>query len=487
MTEVHLIDTTLRDGQQSLWACRMRTEAMLPTLPDLDAAGFDAMEFSVPTAQFPRAVRDLKEDPWDWLRLGTARVHRTPLRLHGGVRSTFTQVPRSIQSLFLDKLAELGLTTTRTSNSWNNYDVLGKNVADLAEHGIKTVVNLIYSVSPRHTVEYYARKTREAVALRPYRLCFKDVGGLLTPEAARELFPVVVANAGDTPLEFHAHCSNGLAPYVSLIAAEHGFRYIHSAVPPLSDGSSQPNVFTMVSNLRARGFSVGVDTAPLERVSEHFLRVARAENLPVGEPLSYDERLYRHQVPGGMISHMRFQLGQLGLADRIDEALDEAQRVRADLGYPIMVTPLSQFVGSQAALNVVTKQRYGTVSDEIIQYALGQWGEEAVTEMNPEIREKILDRPRTRELVDPSVDEPSLEELRDRFGGSLSDEDLITRVFTGVGAGDLQLKRANPDVTYADYRASGGSLTDVLHRALTDGGVRRFEFGQGSRRVVVHR
>jgi oxaloacetate decarboxylase alpha subunit len=487
MPEVHLIDTTLRDGNQSLWACRMRTEAMLPMLPDLDSAGFDAMEFSVPTAQFPRAVRDLKEDPWDWLRLGTARVHRTPLRLHGGVRSTFTHVPRSIQSLFLGKLAELGFTTTRTSNSWNNYDVLGKNMDTLAEHGIKTVVNLIYSVSPRHTVEYYARKTREAVALNLYRLCFKDVGGLLTPEAARELFPVIVANAGDTPLEFHAHCSNGLAPYISLIAAEHGFTYIHSAVPPLADGSSQPNVFSMVSNLRARGFSVGVDTAPLERVSEHLFRVARAENLPVGQPLSYDERLYRHQVPGGMISHMRFQLGQLGLADRIDEALEEAERVRADLGYPIMVTPLSQFVGSQAALNVVANERYATVSDEIIQYALGQWGAEAVTEMDQEIRERILDRPRTRELTDPPADEPSLDELRARFGGNISDEDLITRVFTGVGAGDLGLKRANPNVTYADYGGSGASLPDVLQRALTDASVRRFEFGQGTRRVVVRR
>ena len=175
------------------------------------------------------------------------------------------------------------------------------------------------------------------------------------------------------------------------------------------------------------------------------------------------------------------------LADQLDKALDEAERVRADLGYPIMVTPLSQFVGSQAALNVVTKERYATVSDEIIQYALGQWGEEAVTEMDPEIREKILDRPRTRELIDPPADEPSLEEMRDRFGGNLSDEELITRVFTGAGAGDLGLKRVNPDVTYASYRDSGGSLPEILHRALTEGGVRRFEFGQGSRRVVVHR
>jgi oxaloacetate decarboxylase alpha subunit len=487
VTEIRLIDTTLRDGQQSLWACRMRTEAMLPALADLDAAGFEAIEFAVPTAQFPRAVRDLKEDPWDWLRLGTSRVQRTPLRLHGGARSTFTHVPRSVQELFLERLAGLGITTTRTSNSWNNYDVLEKNVTTLAKFGIKTVVNLIYSVSPLHTVEYYARKTREAVKLDPYRICFKDVGGLLTPESARELLPVIVQNAGGVPLEFHAHCSNGLAPYVALIAAEHGIGFVHTAIPPLADGSSQPSVFTMVSNLRARGFTVNVDTQALERVSEHFFRVAEAEDLPVGKPVVYDELLYKHQVPGGMISHMRYQLGQLGLEHRLDEALEEVPRVREELGFPIMVTPLSQFVGSQAALNVVTGQRYATVTDEIIEYAHGHWGREAVEQMDPEVREKILDRPRGRELRVKEVDEPSLEEVRGRFGGNVSDEEIITRTFAGVGAGPLDLRPVNPDVSYDDFTSSRRSFMDLLQEAADDSNVRRFEYARGTSRVVIRK
>jgi oxaloacetate decarboxylase alpha subunit len=460
---------------------------MLPALADLDAAGFDAIEFAVPTAQFPRAVRDLHEDPWDWLKLGTGRVRNTPLRLHGAAKSQLTHVPRSVQQRFLEMLAGLGITTARTSNSWNNYDVLERHVTTLASCGIKTVVNLIYSVSPRHTLEYYARKTREAVALDLYRLCFKDVGGLLTPEAAREVFPVVVQNARGVPLEFHAHCSNGLAPYVALIAAEHGFEVIHTAIPPLSDGASQPSVFTLVSNLRARGFTVDVDTGPLERVSEHLSRVAEAENLPVGEPLAYDERLYRHQVPGGMISHMRFQLGQLGLEHRLAEALEEVPRVRADLGFPIMVTPLSQFVGSQAALNVVTGERYAAVGDDIIDYAHGHWGREAVEQMDPEIRERILDRPRARERAVRTPDEPTLEEVRARFGGNVSDEELITRVFAGVGTKALDFRPVNPDVTYADVVPGRRSFLGLLDRVSTDSTVRHFEYARDGARMVIRK
>ncbi len=140
---------------------------MLPALPDLDAAGFDGMEFSVPTVQFPRAVQDLKENPWDWLDLGARRVSLTPLRLHGSARSVFTEVPRAVQDLFLRRIADLGITTTRASDPWNDYSRLRGTVEMMSGHGIRTVVNLIYSVSPRHTAEYYARKTREAVALEP--------------------------------------------------------------------------------------------------------------------------------------------------------------------------------------------------------------------------------------------------------------------------------------------------------------------------------
>lgn len=492
MDEIRLVDTTLRDGQQSLWACRMRTGAMLPAMPDLDSAGFDAMEFSCPYITFPRGVRDLKEYPWDWLRLGTQVNQKTTLRLHGAAGSHYTNVPLSIQGMFLEKLTAMGITTTRTSDPWNDYEALDRTVGSLSAHGIRTVVNLIYSVSPRHTVEYYARKTREAAALQPYRICFKDVGGLLTPESAAEVLPAVVTNAGGATLEFHAHSNNGFAPYIALMAAEAGIRVLHTAIPPLANGSSQPSVFEVVRNLRARGMAVAVDLEPLERVSEHFHRVAELEGLPVGAPRSYDERLYQHQIPGGMISNLRLQMRQIGVEHRLGEALEEAAVVRRELGYPIMVTPLAQFVGSQAVLNVVTGGRYDTVTDEVIRYAQGRFGREAVTEMDDDVREKILDRPRARELAeesDGSDGGPSVEEVRKRFGGDISDEEMLVRVISGVGdlSVDLGMRRESAVMTYEGYlRERGGSLLELLRRASV-GDIRRFEYGDSDGRVSLRR
>jgi oxaloacetate decarboxylase alpha subunit len=485
---VKIVDTTLRDGQQSLWAYRMRTGAMLPAIGDLDAAGFEAIEFVTPGPQFARMVRDLKEDPWVWLRAGTERASRTPLRIHGSVASRLSPIPRSTQHLMLETLAGMGIRTTRASDPWNDFDELDETVAIMAEHGIKTVLNLVYSVSPKHTVDYFVQKAREAAARKPYRICLKDVGGLMTVEAAHQVIPAVVKAVGDVPLEFHAHCTNGLAPYISLLAADYGIRVLHAAVPPLADGDSQPSVFELVHNLSARGYRVDVDLDRLRPVSEHLEEVRRREDLPAGAPRVFDAAVYEHQVPGGMISNLRFQLRGLGMEDRLPETLEEAARVRADLGYPIMVTPLAQFVGSQAAINVITGDRYKHVTDEVIQYAMGIWGKEAPEVMDSDLREDILRRPRAREVVAGATHEPALEEVRAAYGAELSDEDLLTRVFAGVGAGPLDLDRGNRmPQTYAGYRRTGRSLQDVIRAVENSRSVASVYVRRGSSAVRVQR
>ncbi|HSE46030.1 MAG TPA: hypothetical protein VLA89_11960, partial [Gemmatimonadales bacterium] len=333
----------------------------------------------------------------------------------------------------------------------------------LAGYGFQTVVNVIYSVSPRHTLDYYARKTREAVAINPYRICFKDVGGLLTPETARPFISTVMQNAGDVPVEFHAHCNNGFGPYAALIAAEEGVQYLHTAIPPLANASSLPSVFDVVTNLHARGHAVDLDLEALERVRRHFHQVAQIDDLPVGSALTYDEELYTHQVPGGMISNLRFQLSQIGAEDKLPQVLEEASLVRKELGYPIMVTPLSQFVGSQAAINVLSASRYDNVTDEVIQYALGLWGREAPEVMDQDVRDRILARPRARELAAASTeqDNPSLAELRRRHGG-ITDDELVTLYY--VGQLGTQAPRSIEDLptSYDDYLSSRQSLTDVV-------------------------
>jgi oxaloacetate decarboxylase alpha subunit len=236
--------------------------------------------------------------------------------------------------------------------------MLQDEVESLRQMGVETVVNLIFSVSPRHTDEFYAQKAREVAALKPYRICFKDVGELLTPERTRALIPIIRANINDVPLEFHAHCNNGLAPFCYLEAIKLGVKIVHTAIPPLANGSSQPSVFNVASNARALGYSPVVDEAALKPVSEHFTSIAKLEGFPIGTAVEYDHSQYLHQVPGGMISNLRYQLRLMGMEHKLEATLEEAGRVRAEFGYPIMVTPLSQFVGSQAAINIILGERY---------------------------------------------------------------------------------------------------------------------------------
>ena len=463
MDEIRIVDTTLRDGDISLWAYGMTTGMMLPALRHLDEAGFDSMEFFL-SLRLKKFVREHKEDPWDWLRLGTKEVKKTRLRYHGGLHSGFEFVPECIRRLLIHTVVKHGVTLTRTSNAWNDFGVLGKEVTELRKLGMETVINLIYSISPRHTDAYYAQKARDAAALRPYRICFKDVGGMLTPDRTRTLVRLIKQSTGAIPLEFHAHCNNGLAPFNLLEAVKEGIRIVHTAIPPLANGSSQPSVFNVVNNLGALGYKTLVNVDALKPASEHLTWVARREGLPVGRPHEYDQAWYGHQVPGGMISNLRHQLKIMGKEDMLEEVLAETAQVRAELGYPIMVTPFAQFVGSQAAINVILGERYKEVTDQVIQYALGLWGKEGSDAMDAAVKAKILHRARAREIEKIAYPEPTLEEVRRQYGGAdLSDEELLLRFYAGPEFVDA-LKFAPPRKHYLDARQPLVRLVEELSR-----------------------
>ena len=457
LDEIQFVDTTLRDGDISLWAYGMTTGMMLPALRPMDDAGFDSMEFFL-SLRLKKFVREHKENPWDWLRLGTRQIKKTRLRYHGGLHSGFEFIPKCIRQLLIQTVVKYGIDLTRTSNAWNDFAALGKEAAELKKLGMDTVMNLIYSISPRHTDEYYAQKARDAAALKPYRLCFKDVGGMLTPNRTRDLVRLIRQNIGETPLEFHAHCNNGLGPFNLLEAVKEGVRIVHTAIPPLANGSSQPSVFNVVGNLRALGYQPLINMEPLPAVSEHFRDIAKREGLPVGAPREFDQSWYGHQVPGGMISNLRHQLKLMGKEEKLDQVLEETARVRAELGYPIMVTPFAQFVGSQAAINVIVGERYREVTDQVIQYALGLWGREGSDHMDREVKAKILNRARAREIEKIEYPEPSLEEVRKQYGGAhLSDEELLLCYYAGPEFVDA-LKSA----PRRDYAAIGNPVIKLI-------------------------
>jgi oxaloacetate decarboxylase alpha subunit len=231
-------------------------------------------------------------------------------------------------------------------------------------------------------------------------------------------------------VELHSHCTTGLAPLVYLEALKLGIGRLHTAVPPLANGPGQPSIFNVAGNARLMGYSPQVDLALLRPASEWLTAIARQENLPIGAPLEYDHGQYIHQVPGGVISNLLHQLKEMRIIGRLDEVLDESVRVRKDLGYPIMVTPHSQFVVTQAAINVVTGERYKHVIDEVILSALGAFGEDSgFAWMDQNLKDKLLGSPRAKELAArQQTRDISLKEIREKLGGSgVSDEEFLMR------------------------------------------------------------
>ncbi|MBI2180450.1 MAG: biotin carboxyl carrier protein, partial [Deltaproteobacteria bacterium] len=361
---------------------------------------------------------------------------------------------------FLERMAAYGIREARTSDEWNDYESWKFRAGVAHSLGLRVILNLIYSVSPKHTDEYFAERTRRAASLKPYRLCLKDPGGLLTPERMQSLVPVIFKNAGGIPVELHTHCTTGLGPLCCLEAMKLGIRSINTALPPLADDSSNPSLFNVAKNARALGYTTAIDEEILKPVSRHFTAIAKREGFTIGAPVEYDYAQYQHQVPGGMLSNLRHQLGKVGLEHKFPEALEETIRVRKEFGYPIMVTPLSQFVGSQAAINVIVGERYKEVTDQAIKFALGHAGAEGARDMDPDVKDKILDRPRAKEWAKWQPDDPTPDEMRCRLNAEgTSDEELLLRWI--VGKEDIDAMRANPRPL--EYLNSDQPLVNLLH------------------------
>ncbi|HXG51382.1 MAG TPA: hypothetical protein VNN77_08270 [candidate division Zixibacteria bacterium] len=263
-----------------------------------------------------------------------------------------------------------------------------------------------------------------------------------------------------------------------------GIRSINTALPPLADDSSNPSLFNVARNARALGYDTAIDEEVLRPVSSHFTAIARREGFTIGAPVEYDYTQYQHQVPGGMLSNLRHQLRKVGLEHKFPEALEETIRVRAEFGYPIMVTPLSQFVGSQAAINVIVGERYKEVTDQVIKYALGHAGAEGSRDMDPNVKDRILDRPRAREWAAWTPDDPTPDAMRRRLGAEgVSDEELLLRWI--VGKEDIDAMRANPRPL--EYAPPGRPLVDLLEELSKRSDYNRIHVSKGGLSIRLER
>ncbi len=452
MGDVHLVDVSLRDGNQSLWgATGLRTEHILQLAPVLNRVGFRALDFMSSTAMGV-AVRTHREDPWERIRLTRAAMPDTPLQLIGtGFRFiSWERAHPEVMQLVYERLVAAGISRFVLLDPMHDMDAVRRSARMIKRAGgTETILALTYTISAVHDDEFYAGIAAQA-AESPYidRAYIKDPAGLLTPERARTLIPAVRSRLAGKPLELHAHCTIGLSPLVYLAAPDLGVSVLQVVCGALADGSSLPDAQRVVANLRALGHTVDVDDRLLAQVARYYGRLAAAESLPAGRPQPYDAAFTRHQLAGGVLTTLRRQLSELGLSDRFGAVIEEVSRVRAELGYPIMVTPFPQMVMGQALSNIlggsgppgsgaspggtvspqaggVSGSRYSVVPDQVIRYVLGRFGQPTAP-VEPWVLEAILDRPRARELAGEPPP-PSVAELRQRLPRGISDEELLLR------------------------------------------------------------
>ncbi|HEX9539048.1 MAG TPA: hypothetical protein VGA04_12850 [Streptosporangiaceae bacterium] len=453
MAEIQLVDVSLRDGNQSLWgATGLTTAHILQITPVMDRVGFLALDYTSST-HMGVAVRTHREDPWERIRLTRAAAPRTPLQFIGsGLRFiSWEPVHPDLMRLAYQRLVAAGISRFVVLDPMHDMAAVLQTARTIREAGGEIIAALTYTISAVHDDAYYADLAGQMAASPDIdRVYVKDPAGLLTPERARTLLPAVRARLGAVPLELHSHCTIGLSPLTYLAAADLGVEVLQVACGALANGTSLPSAEQVVANLRELGHTVDLDDRLLAMVAGYFTRLARAQSLPAGTPQSYDASFLRHQVAGGVVTTMQRQLAELGLADRFGAVMDEVSRVRAELGYPIMVTPFPQIVCGQALYNVIGTERYGNVSDQAIRYVLGRFGRPTAP-VDENVRDRILSRPRAVQLqAEPPPASPG--ELRKRFPPGISDEELLLRATMPADQVDAMLaagpakRHYNPDL-----------------------------------------
>jgi len=423
------IDVTLRDAHQCLWSTRMTTAMMTPILGAIDRAGYTFINI-LGGAVFDVCVRYLEENPWERVGLLCERL-ATPCDglTRGQSLYTFELFPDDIVALNSHALARRGIEVLTVYDALNDNRNLVSSVRSGREAGMKVNAMMTYTLSPVHTDEYYVERARELVVLDVDFISSKDPTGLLTPERGNTLFPAVVQAAGAIPVQLHSHCQSGLAPQVYEIAMQSGFRLGYTATEPLANGASLPATEDVLARARTLGIATSMNDAALAEIAGYFNWVAEREGKPRGEIATCDPALYEHQIPGGMISNLRYQLQTMKLEHRLPEILEEVARVRKDLGYPIVVSPFAQYIVTQATLNIVQGERYKTIPDEIRKYARGLYGRLAARPSDEFLeRANIRDSEYVTEAPAEHL-EPWIPKLRAQLGTKASDEDLLLAAF----------------------------------------------------------
>lgn len=485
---LQFLDETFRDGPQSLWATRMKTETMLEGSGLLDQAGF-AKACVISGASFETAVRFLKNDPWERVRLLHSYLQNTQVDVLIRSRNLFgwSRYPDEVVALLFKCLKECGTDWVKVFDGLNDLGTIRAHFGIAKRLGLKVSGILTFSISPVHTDEYYEEKCRQLLAEGVDSITLVDASGILTGTRTDALLKAIKrATKGKTPIEFYAHACMGLAHDSYRAALKSGVELVTTAAEPLANGDSLPSTADIVSIAAELGIPTNLNMDAVRRLDDYMFWAAYKERRPAGNRVAYDpaayERFVEHQIPGGMMSNFQNQLREVGMGHRIDQVLHEAGRVRAELGYPIMVTPFSQFVGVQATFNVIQGERYKTVPNELRLYALGYYGEPQAP-IDPNVLDRILGGKSVERMVPEALyGERILEDFRKQNGPFTSDEQLLLHLFYGKAAVDsLEKDRKRPGVPTVKK-----PLSVLLEELSKDGQLKSFSLKKGPLSIEMH-
>ncbi len=429
MKKVQFTETVLRDAQQSLIATRMPFEVFEPALSTLDSAGYYSLE-CWGGATFDSCLRYLDEDPWERLRKIRKACPNSKLQmlLRGQNLLGYKHYPDDVVRLFVKKSVENGIDIIRIFDALNDLRNIQVAVDETVKNGATASGTICYTTSPVHTLDQFVKIAKELENMGVQTICIKDMAGIMSPKEAYELVKAIKENV-KLPVIVHTHSTTGLGYMTLLKAVEAGADVVDTAVSCFSTGTSQPATETMRYVFEQYGYDTGLDIEKVNKVNSIF-KPYRNECLKSGleNPISMstDTDALNYQIPGGMLSNLIKQLTDMKKLDKLDEVLTETPKVRADLGYPPLVTPMSQMVGAQAMLNVMSGERYKTVSNEVKAYLKGEYGKAPGT-VNADLQKKVLgdEKPITCRFADTL--KPGLPEVKEKYPDA-TDEEILSRI-----------------------------------------------------------
>ena len=450
MAKLKIMDTILRDAHQSQAATRMRTDEMLPICPVLDKVGYYALE-CWGGATFDACLRFLNEDPWERLREIRKRVKKTKLQmlLRGQNLVGYRHYADDVVREFVKRVIGNGIDIVRIFDALNDLRNMEIAADQVKREGGHLQLCISYTISPVHTLELFAKQARDMADMGADSICIKDMAGLLSPVSARSLVEAIRARV-DLPIQLHSHYTTGLAAMTYLEGLEAGADVCDCAISPFAMGTSQPATETMVAALAGGPLDTGLSLEKLLPVATHFSKLREKYKDIIMGVSGVDINILLYQIPGGMYSNLQSQLKEGNALDKLQDVLEEIPRVREEMGYPPLVTPTSQIVGTQAAMNVLVGERWKVIPKEVKQYFLGHYGRTPAP-VNKEIQQRVIEMEGEQPITCRPGEKipPEMDRLREEVGAwATQPEDVLSyAMFPQVAKDFLPKKYAKETMT----------------------------------------